>query len=72
MVASSALAQGGDPSTNNASLGQELLGPRAGFLSGLSRSGRLAQIEGNLCNVMTLLDARQAEVRKTADLNVFP
>lgn len=33
-VASSALTQS-DPSTNNASLGEELLGPQVGFLSGL-------------------------------------
>ena len=35
MVASSALTQGGDPSANNASLGQELSGPKVGFLSGV-------------------------------------
>lgn len=35
MVASSALTQGGDPSTNKASLGQDLSGPNLGFLSGL-------------------------------------
>lgn len=35
MAASSTLTQGGDPSTNNTSLGLELSGPEAGFQPGL-------------------------------------
>lgn len=40
MVASSTLTQGGDPSTNNARLGEELSGPKVGFLSGLLLTGK--------------------------------
>jgi len=40
MAAGSASAQGGDPSTNNASSGQELSGPKAGFLSALLPIGK--------------------------------
>lgn len=67
-----AVRQGGDPSINNPSLGQELPRPKVEFPKAPPVWKAGTNGKQLLCDVMTFIDANQSECKQLQILVVYP